>query len=172
MAYRCIITGENAAGKSRCEIDAEVDESPGWMYHFWQSTSLSPLQAPPVDPSHVTHSLEPPHGGSVFRFFHIPPDGSLSREEIDALFKETREKIGIEGIAPSADGKIWHRTATLDYVVILQGNPLLLLDEDTVSLKPLDVVIQRGTYHAWSNPESEVAIAACVLISAEDKPLT
>ncbi|MEQ8264131.1 cupin domain-containing protein [Pseudohaliea sp.] len=167
MGYRCIITGEDASGASRCDRDSEVEESAGWMYHFWRASSNPSLTAPLAYPGELPESLEPSPGGSVFRFFHILPDDTLQREELEALVLQTRDRIGAVDMAPSEDGRLWHRTATLDYVVILQGTPELLLEQETISLKPFDVVIQRGTYHAWSNPGPEMAIAACVLLSAE-----
>ena len=44
-----------------------------------------------------------------------------------------------------------HKTKTIDYIILLEGDVTLLLDEDEVRLKPFDVVVQRGTNHAWLN---------------------
>src|SRR5574337_484935 len=44
-----------------------------------------------------------------------------------------------------------HRTETVDYAVVLEGEVTMLLDDSEVHLKQGDVVIQRGTNHAWSN---------------------
>ena len=43
----------------------------------------------------------------------------------------------------------------------------LLLDEDEVDLKPFDVVVQRGTNHAWVCKGQEPALFIAVLIDAE-----
>jgi quercetin dioxygenase-like cupin family protein len=59
-----------------------------------------------------------------------------------------------------------HRTNTLDYVVLLSGCVTLLLDDGAVELEPFDVVIQRGTNHAWVNYGSTDALLAAVLLDA------
>ncbi len=44
---------------------------------------------------------------------------------------------------------------------------VVLLDDDERPLKPLDVVIQRGTNHAWINRGKEPALLAAILIDTE-----
>ena len=60
-----------------------------------------------------------------------------------------------------------HRTESLDYAVVLEGEITMLLDDQDVLLKAGDIVIQRGTNHAWSNRTDEDATIAFVLIDAE-----
>jgi quercetin dioxygenase-like cupin family protein len=60
-----------------------------------------------------------------------------------------------------------HRTGTVDYIIVLEGEVTLLLDEDEVDLKPFDVVIQRGTNHAWISKDGQRALLAAVLVDAE-----
>jgi quercetin dioxygenase-like cupin family protein len=62
-----------------------------------------------------------------------------------------------------------HKTNTIDYIILLKGDVTLLLDEDEVSLKPHDVVVQRGTNHAWVNNGAEPALLIAVLIDSELK---
>ena len=50
---------------------------------------------------------------------------------------------------------------------MLKGEVTMFLDEDEVDLKPFDVVVQRGTNHAWVNKGSEPAVLVAVLIDAE-----
>ncbi|HEY2533069.1 MAG TPA: cupin domain-containing protein [Xanthobacteraceae bacterium] len=60
-----------------------------------------------------------------------------------------------------------HRTETIDYVVVLEGEIEMDLDDSTVKLKAGDVMVQRGTNHAWANRSSSRARVAFVLIDAE-----
>jgi quercetin dioxygenase-like cupin family protein len=60
-----------------------------------------------------------------------------------------------------------HKTNTIDYIILLKGDVTLLLDEDEVNLKPHDVVVQRGTNHAWVNNGEEPALLIAVLIDSE-----
>jgi quercetin dioxygenase-like cupin family protein len=60
-----------------------------------------------------------------------------------------------------------HKTNTIDYIILLKGDVTLLLDEDEVNLKPHDVVVQRGTNHAWVNNGTEPALLIAVLIDSD-----
>jgi hypothetical protein len=61
---------------------------------------------------------------------------------------------------------VMHRTRTLDYVVVIEGELVLILDDSEVILKPGDVVVQRGTDHAWENRSATIARAAFFHIDA------
>ena len=75
----------------------------------------------------------------------------------------------LEIYPPKAGGKrtVMHRTQTLDYVVVIEGELVLLLDDSEVSLKQGDVVVQRGTNHAWENRSEKLARAAFFHINAQ-----
>ena len=75
----------------------------------------------------------------------------------------------LEIYPPTAGGKrtVMHRTQTLDYVVMIEGELVLLLDDSEVILKPGDVVVQRGTNHAWENRSDKIARAAFFHIDAQ-----
>ena len=61
-----------------------------------------------------------------------------------------------------------HRTSTIDYVFILDGELEMELDGgEWVHLQAGDIVIQRGTNHAWENKSDRVCRLASVLIAAE-----
>ena len=60
-----------------------------------------------------------------------------------------------------------HRTKTIDYGIVLEGEIVLILSDSEVVLGPGDVVIQRGTDHAWENRSEGPVKMAFVLIDAE-----
>jgi len=63
-----------------------------------------------------------------------------------------------------------HRTDTLDYNIVLKGTPTMYLDDGVrVELKEGDVVIQRGTNHAWANHSNEPAYMIGVLVDGTPK---
>ena len=70
---------------------------------------------------------------------------------------------------PPGNSAVVHRTETIDYVIVLSGKIEMDMDEATVKLKAGDVMVQRGTNHAWVNRGKERARVAFVLIDA--KPL-
>ena len=75
----------------------------------------------------------------------------------------------IDMYPPSEGGKrtVMHRTKTLDYAVVIEGEVVLVLDDSEVTLKQGDVVVQRGTDHAWENRSSKRTRMAFFHIDAE-----
>jgi quercetin dioxygenase-like cupin family protein len=71
----------------------------------------------------------------------------------------------IMDLQAGADGKM-HRTDTLDYVICLEGEIEMRLDEGTVTLKPGDALVQQATNHAWANRTDRHARLAIVLIDS------
>ena len=63
-----------------------------------------------------------------------------------------------------------HKTRSVDYAVVIRGEIDLLLDEDDVTVRAGDVVVQRGTNHGWVNRGAEPCSVAFVLIDA--RPLS
>jgi quercetin dioxygenase-like cupin family protein len=63
-----------------------------------------------------------------------------------------------------------HRTRSVDYGIVLEGEIFMVLDEQEVLLHAGDVVIQRGTDHAWENRTDRVCRMAFILIGAEFSP--
>jgi quercetin dioxygenase-like cupin family protein len=60
-----------------------------------------------------------------------------------------------------------HRTETVDYVIVMEGEIEMDMDDSTVKLTAGDIMIQRGTNHAWANRSAKRARVAFVLIDAE-----
>ena len=99
----------------------------------------------------------------------------------DISLGETIEDLGARmlGTAPPANGTRFavidfppgnggrmHRTETIDYVIVISGEIDMDMDNSTVRLKAGDVMVQRGTHHAWVNRGTERARLAFVLIDA------
>jgi quercetin dioxygenase-like cupin family protein len=69
-----------------------------------------------------------------------------------------------------------HRTDSIDYAVVLSGEIDMTLDDQVVTLRAGDVLVQRGTIHNWINRSTAPCVIAFVLIAArpvehEGKPL-
>src|SRR5262245_12275203 len=82
-AYRCVVTGRTADGRSVVVRDTRVPTGALGAADFWQTTTNpASLAADGTPPGPVR--LEPPPGGTTFRFFEIPPhDPSLSAEQAE-----------------------------------------------------------------------------------------
>ena len=85
------------------------------------------------------------------------------------IMPATGHLLRILDVYPLKDGgkrTVMHRTRTLDFVVVIEGELVLILDDSEVILKPGDVVVQRGTDHAWENRSGTIARAAFFHIDA------
>ena len=106
---------------------------------------------------------------------------STDRTPADISIGEGVEDFGarVIGTAPPANGSRFavidfppgneprlHRTETIDYVIVLEGEIDMDMDGSTVKLKAGDVMVQRGTNHAWANRGNKRARVAFVLIDA------
>jgi mannose-6-phosphate isomerase-like protein (cupin superfamily) len=103
--------------------------------------------------------VPPPPNGSIFRLVEFPP----GRKEMsrDAVLEEMG--IGAQGEAKHPG---MHRTRSIDYAVVLEGEIDMLLDDSEVHLAAGDVLVQQGTNHAWVNRGSRPCRMVFVLIDA------
>jgi quercetin dioxygenase-like cupin family protein len=60
-----------------------------------------------------------------------------------------------------------HRTRSIDYAIVLSGEVWAVMDVGETRLTAGDVLIQRGTNHAWANRSNTPCIVAFVLIDAQ-----
>ena len=166
--FRRIITGHNEDGKSIVVYDGPPIEFGGMLFDMWVTDRS------PADNKHKNDAakrkvrLEPPSNGSILRFTKVLPESPLSSEELEKMAVAAFAAADATHCRPDTSrSPFMHKTKTVDYVILLEGELTLLLDEDEVDLKPFDVVIQRGTNHAWINKGSKPALIAAVLIDAE-----
>lgn len=150
---RRIVTGLRN-GKSIIEQDNIVtnisEHFPGLIISDIWSTDSNPAKLNEEKIIENTAFPNTPKNGSYFRYVQIPPDKDL----------------GIE-TAQYQPHPLMHQTNTLDYIVILSGEIYLIVDEEETLLKAGDIVIQRGTNHAWSNRSDFPCIQLAVLLDAE-----
>ena len=111
--------------------------------------------------------IAPPHNGSVFRIIDIPPTPpEIETLEKDYLHKQIGAHAPRKGLPPRHP--LMHRTLTIDYAIIVQGEIDMLLDDSEVHLKAGDVLIQQGTNHAWVNRGTEPCRIAFILIESKE----
>jgi len=149
---RRIITGIRN-GKSIIEKDAIVsnvsEHFPGLIISDIWSTDSMPVKLEEEKVIENTAFPNTPKNGSYFRYVQIPPDKDL----------------GI--VAPEGQPHpLMHQTDTLDYIVILSGEICLIVDEGETLLQAGDIVVQRGTNHAWSNRSELPCIQLAILLDA------
>lgn len=170
---RRIVTGLNAAGRSVAVSDGPTPNlfgPPGepYLINFWATKGAPADYQDPADPADGEIPLHPCPGGATFRFFRVPPESAfahLSDEQRRAGSAAYYAAVG----APDAyvvDGRHpgFHRTRSVDFIVLLEGEVTLMLDEAEVRMKPFDVVVQRGTSHSWVNHGETTALMMAVLV--------
>jgi mannose-6-phosphate isomerase-like protein (cupin superfamily) len=135
---------------------------------LWK-THQSPARTEPRDdaPEMGTLSLLPPKGGSVFRIAVFPPEPDQGTSAADA--QRMFEQMNAGAVAQAqADARsaLMHRTDTVDYGIVLEGEISMLVDDGEVLLRAGDVVVQRGANHGWVNRSGKYCRMAFVLIDA------
>jgi mannose-6-phosphate isomerase-like protein (cupin superfamily) len=172
---RRIVTGHNEEGKSVITIDGpparSLGEEAGGLYELWNTDGNEINTLDEIDRADSEVLLSPPNGGTKFRYFQInPTPEGVPAELIEAGTAEAFEKMGAaHHRVDTTRHPAMHKTKTIDYIILLKGDVTLLLDNEEVDLKPFDVVVQRGTNHAWVNNGNEPALFIAVLIDSDLK---
>ena len=168
---RRIVTGHNAAGKSIIAQDAfatsilELPAVPGLRAtDLWETTTAPADLSSDADPVARPVHLEPKPTGTICRIVELPPDAAISKRA------DAREVFAALGASHAVDTTsatpMMHKTASVDYAIVLAGEVWAVMDEGETCMKAGDVLIQRGTNHAWSNRSQEPAFVAFVLVGA------
>jgi mannose-6-phosphate isomerase-like protein (cupin superfamily) len=175
---RRVVTGHDANGKAivlEDRLAPNVKTNPLRPGHIsvelWKTKTMPvPVGREEPDPTEGPKVQIPGPNGTVFRISEIAPETEAIRNIDPAQAKEVFKAMGNEGGSTFGDNQrhpFMHRTKTIDYAVVLEGEVTMLLDDSEVHLKQGDVVIQRGTNHAWSNRSSKPVKMLYVLIDGE-----
>lgn len=152
---RRVVTGHDETGKS-----VVLSDGPPPQHHPMHGPEVgadfvevwsTPLAVPELT---STEAAEP----NARPFTLMPPSGHLMR---------------IIKIHPPSKGghrTAMHRTKTLDYAVVIEGEIVLILDDSEVVLRKGDVCVQRGTDHAWENRTDQETLMAFFHVDAEFSP--
>jgi len=170
---RRIITGHNARGQSVILSDAPsphtlslIDDPPLGLTDLWVTSGAPADNSGAADAAaRATITLEPPRGGTIFRVVEFPPDqATVSKLDRAKLFEVLHASGAMDRTGARHPGM--HKTATVDYAIVLSGEIYAMMDEGETLMKAGDCLIQRGTNHAWSNRSAEPCLVAFVLVSA------
>lgn len=172
-----VVTGHDAQGHSIVSSDGplptvvDIAAIPGTLFHEVWSTSATPAPVDNgLDPTLGAMVLSPPELGTRMRFVDIPPDTeeflASARSKMHAAFSQIGEA---EASTMQADSPhpLMHRTESVDYGIVIEGEMTLVLDRGEVALKPGSVVIQRGTNHAWANRSGKPCRMLFILIDGQ-----
>ncbi|MEU4222854.1 cupin domain-containing protein [Nonomuraea sp. NPDC026600] len=147
---RRVVTGHTPAGVSVVVSDGpvpvtrEIPEDGVAFHEIWNTTG-APAMITAVeytDPTERELAVPPPPLGTKIRINDFAP-GCLDARGLQSPV---------------------HRTASIDYGIVLEGEITLVLDDSEVTLRAGDVVVQRGTDHAWANRGEVPARVAFILV--------
>jgi hypothetical protein len=175
-----VVTGHAADGTALSSVTTGSGPSlltmaaPGTVFHEVWSTSSAPASVDNgTDPTLGPLMLPPPRHGTRIRFVDIPPDTPelLARgaDAVRAGFSEIGDAAASTARA-GAPHPLMHRTETVDYGVVIEGELTLVLDRGEVQLRPGSVVVQRGTNHAWANRSGKPCRMLFVLVDGAYEP--
>ena len=169
---RRVVTGHDRDGKSILLFDGlapnvmEMASMPGLaLTDLWETKSAPADNSGAEDAAARKVHLEPPPHGTILRIVEFPPDATW-RSKANA--REAFDSIGAGHAADqhSAD-PMMHKTATVDYIIVLKGEIWAVMDKGETLLKAGDILVQRGTNHSWSVRKNEPCIIAAVLVNAK-----
>ncbi len=177
---RRVVTGHDKNGKAVVLSDGLVERvytnpvRPGHKSSdIWKTTAMpAPITGEEPDPVADSKDFVPPMGVKI-RISELEPEPeairNLTREEAARWYQESghtaSSTFGRGGRHP-----LLHRTETIDYAVVLEGEMTLVMDGQDIVLKAGDVVVQRGTNHAWSNRSGKKVRMLYILIDGRFDP--
>lgn len=175
-----VVTGHDAEGKAILASNGplstvqEIQAIPGTVFHEVWATSGSPAPVDNgADPTVGPLMLPPPKQGTRMRFVDIPPDTAEFLAQGAARMGQAFSQIGDRAastVKADSPHPLMHRTESVDYGVVIEGEMTLVLDGSEVLLKPGSVVVQRGTNHAWANRSGKPCRMLFVLVDGTYDP--
>jgi len=169
---RRVLTGHDADGRSIFIADGlaanmkEMSSFPGLaLTDLWETKGAPASNEGDADSADRPIRLEPPRNGTILRIVEFPPDSTRPKES-DGAAGFRAIGAGHTQDRHSAD-PMMHKTATVDYIIVLKGEIHAVMETGEKLLRTGDVLVQRGTNHSWSVRGSEPCIVAAVLVSAK-----
>jgi uncharacterized cupin superfamily protein len=168
---RRIVTGHDAQGKAVVVFDAPVQakrRSAGGngMTLLWVTTESPADVSGSSDRSQGHNKVPPPENGTVFRIVDFAPAAP------NATPVDHHQILLSMGIDPATQGHArhanTHRTLTIDYALVLDGEIDMLLDDTQIHVKAGDVLVQQATNHAWVNNGTKPCRIAFILIDSKE----
>ncbi|MGL4542069.1 MAG: hypothetical protein ACRCUI_06130 [Polymorphobacter sp.] len=174
-AMRRVITGDDGDGKSVIIIDGgpssmRGEPELGGLFEIWEDSASGPLDPGDHRDLGTTRPVLGPRPGNVqVRWFVVAPlPEGVPKPVLDATVREAFAGFdGAHHIIDQSRHPAMHETHSIDVICLLSGDVSLILEGSETRIKPGQVVIQRGTNHAWA-AHGGPALLLAVLI---DRPL-
>lgn len=173
---RRVVTGHDPAGRAIIQEDGPVPrvkriggEHGPLFFEVWNTRDTpAPIDFDSGEPAEEGIQLAPPARGTRIRVLDIPPEdpsiAGISREAAQAHFAEVGAAGASSHSGAGSRHAFMHRTETIDYGIVLEGEVTLIMDDGETVVRAGDIVIQRGTNHGWANRSGRHCRIAFILI--------
>ena len=167
---RRIVTANNARGRSHIAEDgvspamSTMGGRAGFRSNNLWRTVGSPADVHAADTVLEHKGVMPPPGGTVLRVVDLPPESGDPEERARATAATFQQLFPDAVHQPDQRHPGMHVTATIDYAIVLHGEVHAVMDEDETLMKAGDILVQRGTNHAWANRSQSIARIAFILV--------
>jgi quercetin dioxygenase-like cupin family protein len=176
--FRRVVTGHDDAGNAVILSDAppervqQVGGATGPTFFEVWNTRETParIDRRSGEPVESALTLAPPKNGTRIRVLDIPPESAEIHRMDAATARAHFAEVGSGGAStykPGASHPFMHRTETIDYGIVLAGELVLIVDKGETTVRAGDIVVQRGTNHAWANRSGQNCRIAFILIDGE-----
>ncbi|MEI7428512.1 MAG: cupin domain-containing protein [Betaproteobacteria bacterium] len=176
---RRIVTGHDQEGNAIVTEDAaapSVHTNPKregfYLTNLWATHETPAPVNNDLDPTAAPLKLEPPKNGTVVRIIEFGPEGEWLKKLDNDGAKTAFGAMGTDKASTYRAGghPLMHRTETVDYALILEGEIFLVLDKEERLMKTGDFLVERGTNHAWANRSGKPCKVLFVLIDGKFDP--
>jgi mannose-6-phosphate isomerase-like protein (cupin superfamily) len=170
---RRVVTGHDASGKAVVLMDGAAPNqklrNTGLVSTLMWATDETPADISGAsDRAERESGVAPPPAGSILRVVDFPPLTADAAAALDQASIHREMGLGAQGHGAPSRHPFTHRTRSIDYAFVLEGEIDMLLDDTEVHLRTGDILVQQGTNHAWVNNSTENCRIAFVLIDAQE----
>jgi hypothetical protein len=172
QTVRRVVTGHDKDGTAIVVMDGKIDSvtrAAGVSSALLWVTDETPADiAGNKDRGDRQIGVPPPMNGSILRIVDFPPVSGGIKVDNAAFTSEMGLGVQKRGGGKHVNHPFMHRTKSIDYAIVLEGEIDMLLDDSEVHLKAGDILVQQGTNHAWVNNSKANCRICFVLIGAHE----
>jgi mannose-6-phosphate isomerase-like protein (cupin superfamily) len=172
---RRVVTGHDRNGMALVTMDGIIEtqiRSAGIGSAVLWITDESPVDmSSDKDRAQRTIGVPPPPNGSILRIVDFPPVSGEIKGDNAAMAAEMGIDVRVQGTGKHVNHPFMHRTKSIDYAIVLEGEIDMLLDDSEVHIKAGDILVQQGTNHAWVNTSGKNCRICFVLIDGNEPPV-
>jgi mannose-6-phosphate isomerase-like protein (cupin superfamily) len=168
---RRVVTGSDEIGRSKVVWDGPAPDTHartalanGWT-DFWVWNDSPAALSGDRDDGNLPYDFPGPMGGGHLRVVHgdgcppgYEPVNDARLVPLHAPEERPAGRMWDRG-GRNAYSSEMHKTETVDYAILLEGERNLVLDDGEISWRPGDIVIQVGAYHQWTSPRQAARVA-------------